>query len=118
MAFKDKFPNHIEFDIQRDTLCKLYRWEALCLCGGIAAFIGLLFGSMLYGSLRAQIHDYHYNSWLLMQVLAFLAGLAVGSVIGAVFYFGYFHRAARLSADNLRVLVEGPFLRLINCSYS
>ncbi len=117
MTFKDKFPNHIEFDIQRDTLCKLYRWEALCFCGVIAAFIGLLFGAMLHGSLRAQIQDYHYENWLTMQVLAYLAGLAIGSVIGAIFYFGYFHRAARLSADNLRVLVEGPFLRVVTGSF-
>lgn len=117
MVFKDKFPVQIEFEIDRDKLARYYRLQAILAC----VVIGIPFGLIIsFGFL---------NPFLLMnpqftviQIIGSSLGFLVGGIVAGLLlavalYYPYFHRSSLRAAQNLRLIVEGPYLRLVAGSY-
>jgi membrane protein YdbS with pleckstrin-like domain len=114
MSSADKYPENIEFEIDRPRLLKYWRLQALggyCAC---AIFPAVMIAGPLIGE-----HFRHTSppdvKEALVTVLIFLAACsAAASLLGAALYFALGHYQAKWSADNLRLLVEGPYLRIVS----
>jgi hypothetical protein len=114
VTFQDKFPNQIEFEFDRLGLTRYYRFQAICLCYGIA----ILFSSLLAMALfEASVLAHFPTHWWLKfgyRAIYLLAGFAAGGLFGSLLYFGYFRQSAQALAGSSRLIVEGPYLRYVH----
>ncbi|TWT64999.1 hypothetical protein [Allorhodopirellula solitaria] len=114
MSLKDKFPQEIEFEIDRERLLGYLLMQSRLGCYGIVLPFALLFAFTFFTSHMAPYRDAGLLFQLGWLTIYLLAGLFACAVLGSLFYFPYFRPSARLKANNLRLLVEGPFLRLVS----
>lgn len=117
MSIPDKLSTQIEFEFDRDAIQRLYRVEGWLICALPMLTVFLMFSS---GMIAEQVRTQPSASWqytLGLTVLYVLGAVVSGLAIGTVIYFCYFHRAAVLYAKNLRLLVEGPYLRCVTGAY-
>jgi hypothetical protein len=114
VPFRDGYPTDIEFEIDRRALLRYLRVQALI--GYCAALVPLL---ILVAITCFKVHR-EWNpkmgiassfGWL---ILYGIAGILVGLVVGAGIYFVTSHTRSRLASQNLRLIVEGPYLRIIS----
>ena len=78
------------------------------------ALLGALFG---FTVVSERLDSYDFSSvWGVLGILfaGIGGGIFVFLAISAVIYFLFFYKKAALTAANLRVIVEGPFFRIIN----
>lgn len=117
MTFNDRFPSKLEFEVDHHKLVKLNRIVAQFGCYGAC----LLIASVLsLGIAKNTIVFYANSSFMTICGIVSLnvsLGLVAGMLLGSLFYFGYFRAAAKRRAENQKVLVEGPFLRVISGGY-
>ena len=117
MEFKDKYPVQIEFDIDRNKLARYYRTQSFIGCIAIAIPLGFI---VAFGILKPFLEI--NNGLTLLQRIVLCACIGVGGLLGGLLvglalYYPYFHKSSKLAAHNLRILVEGPYLRLVAGSY-
>lgn len=117
MTFQDKFPNQIEFELNRPALTRFYRIQGFAISAifpvvmSVPASAGVI-GEAFRGQEQAAL-TYKFG----ISVIIVLGCILMALALGAVIYFAYFHRAAILHAQNERLIVEGPFLRVISGAY-
>lgn len=114
MTSKDSFPLEIEFEIDRERLLRHLLTQARMICFGIALPFALLFAFSFFNS---HVTPYR-NADLWFRIGWFCAymigGLAACALFGAALYFTYFRPSARLEAKHLRLMVDGPYLRMVS----
>lgn len=117
MTFKDAFPLEIEFEIDRDRLLRISRIEAGAACFGLASIPSLMMTTACFSASMAPYR--HADMWYQLGWFGIylMVGLGAWVAIGGTIYFSYFHAATRLRTNNLRLLVDGPFLRLVSGGY-
>lgn len=117
MAFKDTFPVEVEFEIDRKVLVRYYRLQSLVGCVLVSVPFGVLVAVGLLQSFLLIHPEFTLWQKVLSCVCFVSGGLVLGLLVAAVFYYPYFHKSSNLAAQNLRLRVEGPYLRLISGSY-
>jgi hypothetical protein len=113
LAFKDRFPTEIEFDIDRDGYLRYLKAQAWLGCFGISSPFMLLLTGGLFQEKMAPFRDAGFGYQFGWLVLCSIAGLGAGGIFSSILYFGYFGPSARRKAKNLRLLVDGPYLRMV-----
>ncbi len=117
MAFKDTYPLELEFEIDRKRLEHYYQFQSVVGCFAISVPFGIL---VVIGFLQSFLLI-HPEFTALQKFVSFacfvVGGLVVGLLVGMFFYYGYFNKSSKLAARNLRLRVEGPYLRLITGAY-
>lgn len=114
MSFKDRFPLEIEFEVDRERLLRYLLIQARIGCFGLVLPFALCFAVAFFNSHLAPYRPagfWFQFGWL---VIYLLGGVLACVVFGAVLYFSYFQPSARLKAKNLRLMVDGPYLRLVS----
>jgi len=109
----DKYPETIEFEIDRDKLRKYLRTRAF-LFWNILTFFGA------FGNFINAIEDCEYSSKydsILYITKGTLLGLLIGFCSAVILYFIFSHKCAKKTSDNLQIIVEGAFLRVVNKGY-
>lgn len=114
LTFKDRFPTEIEFDIDRQRYLKYLTSQAWLGCFAIASPFVLVLTGMLFQEKMAPFRNAGFGYQFGWLVLCLIAGLGAGAVFCSVLYFGYFRSSARRKAENLRLLVDGPYLRMVS----
>lgn len=114
MPFTDKYPEQIEFEIDRPRLIRYWR-----LCGFLGCCIPCVVGVVLIAlpllGDYLQTHRHLHLGEILVIGLAYLAvGAIAGLLIGLLLYIAMSHYSAKWAAQNLRLIIEGPYLRLIS----
>lgn len=117
MVFKDKFPLEIEFEIDRNFLVRYYRLQALIGCAAIILPFATFFTFVFLSPFLVFLGELTPTQRLISTVCSAVGGLAVGLLVTMAFYYTYFHKSSELAARNLRLPVEGPYLRLVSGSY-
>jgi hypothetical protein len=114
LTFKDSFTLEIDFEIDRDRLLRHLLTQAKMGCFGLALPFCVLFALSFFNSHMAPYRN--ADMWFRLGWLSvyLLAGLVACAVFGSVLYFAYFGPSARLKAKNLRLMVDGPYLRLVS----
>ncbi len=114
MSSVDKYPTNIEYEIDRVALIRYWRLQATIgyslAPAPIAGMFGLAF-FRLYVETHPGIGGLTYVAFAAMLILA---GLFAGMLVGILLYFLMSHFLIKLSVKNLRLLVEGPYLRSIS----
>ncbi|WP_143543898.1 hypothetical protein [Rhodopirellula sp. MGV] len=115
LDFQDQYPREIEFEIDRMKLLGYLSDQAKLGCFGIVFPFAILIAFAFY---REAMAPFHKNDdiwfWFGWFSLYMLGGLAACGVLGSVLYVSYFRRSARLKANNLRLMVDGCYLRLVS----
>jgi membrane protein YdbS with pleckstrin-like domain len=117
LPFKDRYPTTLEFEIDRGQLLRYWRLQAIIGCCGATLPFSFAIGMSLF---RFHLES-NLNLGVLWKlswfVLYFIAGFVAGLVVGGVIYFAMCHVPAKRAAANLRLMVEGPFLRIVSGGY-
>ncbi|WP_146517659.1 hypothetical protein [Rubripirellula amarantea] len=113
MTFKDAFPLEIEFDVDRKRLLDYLLAQARIGCFGSALPFCLLFSLPFFKAHMLPYQNAGALLWLGWLTVYLIAGCVVCALFGSILYFSYFRPSARLQAANLRVMVDGPYLRLV-----
>ncbi len=111
---KDKYPEVIEFDVERDLLRKFLRKQWFYMWIGLAALPGFFIGLLV--ALPKQHEHFEYKGILdTMQLVSrgVGTGILISISIAFALYFLTSYRYADRVAKTLRVIVEGPFLRIV-----
>lgn len=114
MTFKDSFPLEIEFEIDRERLLRYLLTQAWLGCFGLMLPFGLMFALFFFDSHMVPYRNtdiWFQFSWLCFYLTG---GIIVAALLCCVLYFGYFRPSARLKAKNLRLMVDGPYLRHVS----
>ena len=114
LTFKDSFPLEIEFEIDRERLLQHLLMQAIMGCFGLVLPFCLLFAFAFFNSHMAPYSNadlWFRIGWLGVYMVG---GLVACALFGSVLYFTYFRPSARLTAQNLRLMVDGPYLRLVS----
>lgn len=117
MAFKDRYPTEIEFEIDRHRLLRYWRIQAVIGCFGttlpFAVLIGMAFFKIhLEGNPALSIGSRFL--WLLTYAAA---GTVAGLLVATVIYLVICHLPAKRASQNLHLMVEGPYLRIVSGGY-
>ncbi len=107
----DSYPENLSFEIDRVALRKYLRAQWLLLWLYPLAFLGVLFGFVLFSN---QLEKGRLASGEILAAAVFSigGGLAVGASLGLAGHFIFTYRSSRRFADTVELSVEGPFLRL------
>ncbi len=114
MTFKDRYPLEIEFDIDRERLLSYLLTQARIGCFGLAFPFAMLISLAFYNAGMAPYRNTEILFRLGWFSLYAIAGLVACGVFGSLLYFAYFRPSAQLKAENLRVMIDGPYLRLVS----
>lgn len=114
MTFKDRFPLEIDFEIDRQRLLRYLLAQAKIGCFGLPFPFAMLLALAFFNEGMAPYHN--TDVWFSLGWFSFymMAGLLACGIFGSILYFAYFRPSARLKADNLRLMVDGPYLRLVS----
>lgn len=116
MESNDGFPTNIEFEIDRQSLRRYWRLQGIIGCCIPGVLFSMLFAVAFYSAFlesKPEIRLAAIVGWF----VAFLVGAIIaGLVAGTILYFAICHWPSELAARNLRVMVEGPYLRIISGS--
>lgn len=114
MTFKDNFPLEIEFEIDRERLLRHLLLQARIGCFGLPLPFCLLLAWAFYN--EHMVPYWNADVWFRIGWLSayILAGLVACVIFGSILYFAYFRPSARLKANNLRLMVDGPYLRFVS----
>ncbi|MCO8125472.1 PH domain-containing protein [Stieleria sp. TO1_6] len=114
MAFKDRFPLEIEFEIDREKLLRYLLTQARLGCFAISLPFASLIGLSLFSAKMVPYRNpdlWFRAGWLGIYMI----GAVLTSVLfSSILYFSYFRPSSRLKAANLRLVVDGPYLRLVS----
>jgi len=113
MAFRDGFPEDMEFEFNRPAMQRY--WRALIIGNFVAVSCFLAVGGACSGYARALEANPHVSTNILIysSVQFALAGLAAGAVMGVIFVL-LLIIPFQWEAKNTRLIVEGPYLRVIS----
>jgi len=114
LTFKDRFPLKAEFEIDRDRLLRHLLTQARFGCFGLAFPLALLLALAFFNAHMAPYHNTGIWFRLGWFSIYMLGGILACSIFGSILYFTYFRPSARLKAENLRLMVDGPYLRLVS----
>lgn len=117
VVFKDKFPLQLEFDIDRERLTRYYRFQSFIGCVAIAIPVGVI---AAFGFLKPFLqvnNDFTLIQRVVSSVCFIVGGMFAGLFVGMALYYPCFHKSSQRAARNLRLIVEGPYLRLVSGSY-
>ncbi len=117
MAFKDKFPVEIEFEIDRKLLTRYYRIQSLTGCVLVTVPFGMIISVAFVQSFLTMHQEFTFVQRIATVACFGLAGILMGFFVALAFYISYFHKSSELNANNLRLRVEGPYLRLVTGGY-
>lgn len=106
-------PHTLEFDFCRDALLRYLRvkWYLSWVCG--LAVMGMMIG---LGTVSSRIEAGDFKSFqeaCLGLATGVVQGLAGSFFLSTALYFLFSHWLAARTAEGLRVVVEGPFFRII-----
>jgi membrane protein YdbS with pleckstrin-like domain len=107
----DSYPANLEIEIDRPRLTMYLRAQWLFGWVTMGGIFGIFFGVMAASAVLERVTC----SWtvaVLASLFSFVLCVAVSTGIGGVLYLLFSHRLAIRYAEELRVTVEGPFLRL------
>ena len=117
MAFQDKFPLDLEFEIDRKRLVRYYRFQSLVLCMAVTIPAAVLVACGFLKSFLEMQPKFNVLQRIVYSAGFVGGGVFAGFLLAMAFYYGYFRRSSQLAADNLRLRVEGPYLRMVSGSY-
>lgn len=87
-------------------------------CFGLTFPFAMLIALAFY---NAGMAPYQTNTDIWFRLgwfsLYMTGGLLACGIFGSVLYFTYFRPSARLKAKNLRLMVDGPYLRIVSGGY-
>lgn len=108
----DTYPESFTIEIEREKLCRYWRWYWLLQFGGVCAFLGSMFGMAWATSPRRRDEIQSMAD----VAIALGTGIGVGLVCALLFvgvvYVLIIHRQAKRYVESLEVSVDGPFLRI------
>jgi membrane protein YdbS with pleckstrin-like domain len=107
----DPHPLNLEIEIDRNRLRTYLRAKWLVSWAIVLGMFGIMFGLAAIGGILDQ-GMYSWKAVLLVSVAAIGIGLVVALLFAGALYFTFNHRLAGRFADELRISVEGPFLRI------
>src|SRR4051794_2115695 len=114
MQTTEQHPTNIEFEIDRKRLMPYWQIQGFAGC----CAPGMLGGFFIMVTLFEDYLTGHRHSSFGHLYLVRLAGLGVAAIIGLVLglllYFVMAHYPAKWAATNLRLIVEGPYLRIVS----
>jgi hypothetical protein len=114
VAFADKFPEQVEFEIDREKLFRYRRRQSIYFCLGFPSLISLILAIAIFGG-RVEKQQQWTIEQLVWMGLAYLAvSLAAAVLAGVLIYVVFVRRELTLAVRNLRLVVEGPFLRIVS----
>jgi hypothetical protein len=114
VAFADKFPEQIEFEIDREKLFRYRRRQLIYGCLGIPLLLSTILAIAIFGGRVEKQPPWTVEQLVWMGLLYFGVALAAGALVGIAVYFVFVRRELTLSVRNLRLVVEGPFLRIVS----
>jgi membrane protein YdbS with pleckstrin-like domain len=114
MPFRDGYPTDIEFEIDRRALLRYSRVQSLIACCAASLPVSILVAVACFKTHReanptmAMVSSF---GWLMLYAGA---GVLAGLFVGGGIYFLLSHASSKLASQNLRLMVEGPYLRIIS----
>ena len=113
MPFRDGYPTDIEFEIDRGALLRYLR---------IQAFVGCCCATVPFALVATAYFDTHFRVRTMINVppsfsdvmVNVMVGLTTVLVVGGAIYFAWFHQNTKRESANLRLLIEGPYLRIVS----
>jgi hypothetical protein len=117
MTFRDDYPEDIEFDIDRDKLRKYSQMQAAFFCLLFFVFLGLFIAVLRFEAQLKMEQGKTLVQLLGILVLNLVGCIAAGVLCGGASYFVFCHFPEGVYSRNLRLKVEGPYLRLISGTY-
>jgi len=107
----DPHPHDLEIEIDRNRLRAYLRAQSLVIWALLFSFLGIICGlSSVAKDLEQGVHT--WSSMLTTAATAIGIGWGLGLLVASACYFVFNHRMTGRFADELRISVEGPFLRI------
>ena len=110
---QDLHPETIELEIERDKLCRHIRLNSMRAWAISMGILALCPGVMwlIFGWLESD-----YPIWKLLRTTAIITLIVetAALLLAVILYYIISHWRIGIWASNLRVMVEGPFLRVIH----
>jgi membrane protein YdbS with pleckstrin-like domain len=114
VTFADKFPEQVEFEIDRPRLVRYLRACGFAVCVGGMIPVSLFFSLAAFSGSFQHRPPVEFDE-ILPRLATYLAtGVSIGCCVGVLLYFITAHFPARWAAQNVRLIVEGPYLRLVS----
>jgi len=113
MSSPDKYPQNIEFEIDRPRLTKYWQLQSLAGYCSATLLAGLFAAGALIGDRFKASATASAGQYVLAGLEFLLLTLAVTVALGVLLYFALGHYQSKWAAANLRLLVEGQYLRLV-----
>ena len=107
----DPYPQDLEIEIDRSRLRAYLRAKWFVSWAIVLGMFGMMFGLAGIGGILDQ-GMYSWKAILLISVMGIGIGLGLALLLAGAAYLVFNHRSAGRFADELRVSVEGPFLRI------
>ena len=114
MPFRDGYPTDIEFEFDRPALLRYSRVQALIGCCAVSVPVLILVAMTFFKVHREWNPEKGMASFLGWLIVYGSAGILAGLFVGCGIYFVTSHATSRLASQNLRLIVEGPYLRVIS----
>lgn len=115
---RDNYPDKIEFEIDREAVCRYWQWQGWWLTCFFSLGLTFLIGAMPFASHVEHHHHPTFRGIASAVVVYFLSAAALGALLHWTIYLCWVRRYMQLSADHLRLFVDGAFLRVISGAYS
>lgn len=117
MAFKDRYPTEIDFEIDRKQLLRYWRMQAVLGCSGATLPFAVLIAMAFFKSHLESHRDLSVGSLTVWFILYVVVGTAAGLLVACLIYLLMCHLPAQRASQNLRLMVEGPYLRFVSGGY-
>lgn len=110
----DQFPANIEFEIDRARLMRYWRIQGFVGCCGPATLLISIMFTPFFSLLFLGVRQAPPGPLALWRSVAFVVATLSGFLAGSLLYFIMAHYPAKWAATNLRLTVEGPYLRIVS----
>jgi membrane protein YdbS with pleckstrin-like domain len=114
VPFRDGYPTDLEFEIDRRALLRYSRVQGLIGCCAASLPVLILVGIACFNVHREANPTMGIASSLGWLILCAGSGVLAGLFAGGGIYFVVYHATSKLASQNLRLMVEGPYLRIIS----
>ena len=108
----DSYPESFTIEIEREKLCRYWRWYWLLQLGGVCAFLGSMLG-MAWATGPERRDEIESMADVAVALAAGIGtGLVSALLVVGIVYVLFIHRQTKRFVESIEVSVEGPFLRM------
>ncbi len=111
----EKYPENIEIELDRKAIRAYLRTSWILPWFLIIGFFGGMFGA---ARVTEKIESVDIPDILMIYLKGIGSGIMVSAVISIILYFIFCHFQTNRLAKNLRIRVEGPFLRITHKGFT